>query len=1131
MKLNTKMKGQHELIIAAAIAIIAVTAIIISSTDLLTPTGKAPPCEGTAPTCGESCTATVPGISAAFNSTTGKIEVTISGQAGNLKRRETGTTTWINLNNSGTFYEDSNIVPGKSYDYLTSNSGIEGYASCDYPEWTCSSRSCTQNSVIATAAVPLIPGIPQNATAVSGPGVGQITINWNTVTGATYYEVFWARFSPYTKGTLTASTNTIIHSVSDGAEHYYGIKACNASGCSEFSSGISGSPKPGVEITAPSSAPKNQVIQLTSTPLYAAEPITFSWTIPVNPANCTFTASSTAQNTSITCTGTGTINVLLTMNSYNGTATDSASISIVDTVPIPGIPSSIWAILPAGYTTVKSNWNSVTGADYYKLRWKTDSTAYTIIPTNITSTSYNHTGLLSNTTYTYSVQACNASGCSGWSSETSARTQNIFTTIINPTTGQTIASDLLIRATSAGTLGANADSHLLKVDFYVDGVLKGTDSSVPATGEYWEYSWPIAGQQDGAHTVYVIATNTANPTNTYQSSTLNFSLIHPQEIPAIPVNLTAASGTQPGETTVNWSSVSGATSYEITWSTTNPVGTGTLNSTTNSVTHATSAGTTNAIEHSYSVKACNSIGCSGSSATAKAYPKLGVSITGPSTALRNQAVSLNAVPQYFIGSTSFSWQITTNPTGCSLTSTTIQNPSVSCTTAGTAVLRVTVTDSNNRTAFSDKSIVITAETDSVNPTVTITQPQESQIVSGTVNISADATDNETGIKEVRFYVDDVLKANDTTSSYEYSWSSSSVSNGSHTIKAIAEDLAGNTDDDYIMIQVNNKSSVPVCGNGIRETGEECELDAECYSSNARGNCDYTNQKYGTRSVTCNSSCSCNTGTWTYSEKNSSTYCTKCNSCLDEEEGNCNESCDSSDVTAPAKPIGLNVMRTTENSITVEWTPNTEPDLKKYTVYFGRNPRNYDFDETALKNETSLTITGLSGSIKYFIALTATDNSGNTSSYSSEVEATTKGPVSVQAPTGLTASMDGNNVSLQWNHTSPKPDYYIIQRKINDASFEQIATATENSFEDSGVEKGNKYSYRIRASIDGKTSNYSNTAEIELNSCSEEKDDVCDESCENDPDCKKEENLVPWGIGAAIIVVSAALAYVFFTFDI
>src|SRR2546427_380636 len=82
--------------------------------------------------------------------------------------------------------------------------------------------------------------------------------------------------------------------------------------------------------------------------------------------------------------------------------------------------------------------------------------------------------------------------------------------------------------------------------------------------------------------------------------------------------------------------------------------------------------------------------------------------------------------------------------------------------------------------------------DVTSPTVSLTAPVTGVTASGTVMVSASATDN-VGIVGVQFKLDGVnLGAEDTTNAYSISWNSTLAANGTHTLTAVARDAAGNT---------------------------------------------------------------------------------------------------------------------------------------------------------------------------------------------------------------------------------------------------------------------------------------------------------------------------------------------------
>lgn len=78
------------------------------------------------------------------------------------------------------------------------------------------------------------------------------------------------------------------------------------------------------------------------------------------------------------------------------------------------------------------------------------------------------------------------------------------------------------------------------------------------------------------------------------------------------------------------------------------------------------------------------------------------------------------------------------------------------------------------------------------PSVSITAPANSATVSGTITVSANASDN-VGVAGVQFKLDGAnLGTEDTTSPYSMSWNTTTASNGLHALTAVARDAAGNS---------------------------------------------------------------------------------------------------------------------------------------------------------------------------------------------------------------------------------------------------------------------------------------------------------------------------------------------------
>ncbi|MFN8178787.1 MAG: DUF4038 domain-containing protein [bacterium] len=89
------------------------------------------------------------------------------------------------------------------------------------------------------------------------------------------------------------------------------------------------------------------------------------------------------------------------------------------------------------------------------------------------------------------------------------------------------------------------------------------------------------------------------------------------------------------------------------------------------------------------------------------------------------------------------------------------------------------------------------------PVVTLTAPAQGAIVSSTVPVTAAATDN-VGVVGVQFQIDGAnLGGEDLSAPFATSWDTQTVANGSHVVKAVARDLAGNRAADSATVTVSN----------------------------------------------------------------------------------------------------------------------------------------------------------------------------------------------------------------------------------------------------------------------------------------------------------------------------------------
>jgi hypothetical protein len=82
--------------------------------------------------------------------------------------------------------------------------------------------------------------------------------------------------------------------------------------------------------------------------------------------------------------------------------------------------------------------------------------------------------------------------------------------------------------------------------------------------------------------------------------------------------------------------------------------------------------------------------------------------------------------------------------------------------------------------------------DTTTPSVTISAPASGSTVSGTVTVTVTASDN-VGVAAVRLKVDGAnVGSADSAAPYSFAWNTTSVTNGAHTMTAVATDAAGNS---------------------------------------------------------------------------------------------------------------------------------------------------------------------------------------------------------------------------------------------------------------------------------------------------------------------------------------------------
>jgi hypothetical protein len=183
-------------------------------------------------------------------------------------------------------------------------------------------------------------------------------------------------------------------------------------------------------------------------------------------------------------------------------------------------------------------------------------------------------------------------------------------------------------------------------------------------------------------------------------------------------------------------------------------------------------------------------------------PANGATVSGTVSVTATASDNIGVVGvQFKQGTTNIGSEDTISPYSASWNTTTVAN--------GTYTLTAIARDAANNTTTSAAITVTVNNPDTTPPTVSITAPNANARVRNAVTVTATASDN-IGVVGVQFRVDGMdIGAEDTTAPYSISWDTTTVSNGSHVLTAVARDAAGNTQTSANRtVRVSNNAPAP-----------------------------------------------------------------------------------------------------------------------------------------------------------------------------------------------------------------------------------------------------------------------------------------------------------------------------------
>jgi chitodextrinase len=325
-------------------------------------------------------------------------------------------------------------------------------------------------------------------------------------------------------------------------------------------------------------------------------------------------------------------------------------------------------------------------------------------------------------------------------------------------------------------------------------------------------------------------------------------------------------------------------------------------------------------------------------------------------------------------------------------------------TNGIHTIKAVAYDTSNNQASASVSITV-SNGDLVAPTVTVTAPPNGTTVSGTVPITTTTSDN-IGVTKIEYYIDGTLKGSGTT----FSWDSTAVLNGAHSITVKAYDAAGNIGSDTVSVTVGNADitppSVPTNARATAVSATQINLSWTASTDNV-GVTGYCITRTSVNASTLNI---CPSGPVTaYSDTTvqpSTTYTYQITA--QDAAGNFSAASGSAmattpslaDTAAPSTPTNLTGTAASSSQINLSWTASTDNvGVTGYIIY-------RDTVKIATVTGTSYGDTGLTAGTSYSYYVVARDAASNISGRSNTVTVTTQTAPVAGALSGMVGDRNG-----------------------------------------------------------------------------------------------------------------------------
>ena len=374
------------------------------------------------------------------------------------------------------------------------------------------------------------------------------------------------------------------------------------------------------------------------------------------------------------------------------------------------------------------------------------------------------------------------------------------------------------------TANASDNVAVVGVQFRLDGSNLGAED----TSSPYGITWNTTTATDGGHTLTAVARDAAGNTTTSSGVVVTVdNVAGDAEVPTVAITAPSNGATVSGTTvavTANASDNVGVvgvqfkldganlgaedttSTYGITWNTT-LVANG--SHTLTAVARDAAGNTTTS--SGIAVTVDNGAGDTTPPVVTMTAPAQGAEVSGTSVGLAATASDNVGVAgvKFLLDGEEIGWEQCCSSNNIVWDSTT--------TTNGSHELSAIARDAAGNTTVATARTVTVANAveDNGFPTVEITTPLNESMVSGqSVEVAATASDN-VGVVGVQFTLDGSnLEAEDTTEPYSIVWNTALTSDGSHALRAVARDAAGNstTSTASNVVVRNNPQGISIVGN-------------------------------------------------------------------------------------------------------------------------------------------------------------------------------------------------------------------------------------------------------------------------------------------------------------------------------